>query len=181
MLSGLEIFDEAGTSLTTVNLDVSNLITSHSTSFKGVFESIFSSLSGLSNWDTSKATSFRGFLKGISVFGQAEFQVKDWDTSNVVDFSECFYAARVTMPKGEKFILDLSGWDTSKATSLNRMFYGCGADVIKMMGNTNPQASTTDIFYAVPADGTFYYNPQYDYSHILAKLPSSWTAIPVTQ
>jgi hypothetical protein len=36
------------------------------------------------------------------------------------------------------------------------------------------------MFYGVASNGTFYYNSAYDYSKILAKLPSTWTKIPCT-
>jgi hypothetical protein len=37
------------------------------------------------------------------------------------------------------------------------------------------------MFNGVPKNGTFYYDPAYDYSKIIAKLPTTWTAVPLTE
>jgi hypothetical protein len=43
----------------------------------------------------------------------------------------------------------------------------------------NSNLSNYSMFYNVTSEGTFYYNPQYDYSKVIAELPETWTAIPL--
>ena len=54
------------------------------------------------------------------------------------------------------------------------MFSGCNSlKSVTMLGPINPNVIVDNMFVSVPANGTFYYNPEYDYSAIIAKLPST--------
>ena len=46
------------------------------------------------------------------------FDVSDWDVSNVTDMSDMFYEC-------EQFNCDLSKWDVSKVKDMQYMFFGC--------------------------------------------------------
>jgi surface protein len=98
----------------------------------------------------------------------------NWDTSKVTDMSNMFkYCSNLTS-------LDLSNWDTSNVTDMNEMFNLCSAlTELKMGGDISKVTNVTSMFSNVFSTGTFYYNPQYDYSKIIAVLPSTWTAVPM--
>jgi surface protein len=48
-----------------------------------------------------------------------------WDVSGISDFSDLFSAERI--PLASDFNQDLSGWDTSSATNMRKMFYGANS------------------------------------------------------
>lgn len=51
---------------------------------------------------------------------------------------------------------------------------------VTMTGDVSNVAYVNGMFRSVTTEGTFYYNPQYDYSKIIAELPATWTAVPLT-
>ena len=60
------------------------------------------------------------------------------------------------------------------------MFANCTSLIeIKMGGDVSKVTDVFYIFSGIAKNGTFYYNSQYDYSKIIAELPSTWTAIPL--
>lgn len=170
------------TSYETVDIDVSMLNTSTATSFERMFSQDYGIVTGLSNLDISMATSLKDIFNNCRSDNEESVwsDIKNWNTSNVKDFSGAFKEIEYGEIRTDAKV-DISGWDTSKAITMKEMFYDANINEIKMMGKTNPQADTTDMFYGLGGSGKFYYNPQYDYSHIIAQLPSTWTAIPVTQ
>ena len=142
-----------------------------------------SSIVGLKNWDTSKVTTMRAMF--IYTGGLTKIDLAGWNTSKVTDMSGMFFGSSIGGAGFEE--IDLTGWDTSKVTDMSNMFCNCYfLKKLTMTGLTNPSANVTDLFTVYGAgaqtqNGVFYYNPRYDYSHIIAQLPSTWTAIPVTQ
>jgi hypothetical protein len=65
-------------------------------------------------------------------------------------------------------------------TNMSRMFQKCSnLTEVKMSGDVSKVSTPYDMFDNVKSGGTFYYNPQYDYSKIIAVLPSTWTAVPM--
>lgn len=165
----------------TVDVDVSMLNTAPSTSFERMFSQDYENVTGLSNLDTSNATSFKEIFESCRPRNDSMWlDIKNWNTSNVKDFSGAFKDA-VYGRVPTKTIIDISGWDMSNAVTMKDMFLGANVKGIKMLGKINPQADVTNIFYGMANNGTFYYNEKYDYSQIIAQLPSTWTAIPVTQ
>jgi hypothetical protein len=48
---------------------------------------------------------------------------------------------------------------------------------VKMMSDINTALSTVNMFININTTGVFYYNINYNYSRIIASLPSTWTAI----
>jgi hypothetical protein len=48
-----------------------------------------------------------------------------------------------------------------------------------MGGDVSKVTNALDMFNGIKTTGTFYYNSQYDYSKIIAELPSTWTAVPM--
>ena len=76
--------------------------------------------------------------------------------------------------------LNLSNFDTSNVTDMASMFNNCTSlTSLKMMGDINKLRSTGSMFSNITTTGTFYYNSAYDYSKIIAELPTTWTAVAV--
>jgi surface protein len=76
--------------------------------------------------------------------------------------------------------LDFTGCDLSNITNYKYMFQNCkNLTSITMKGNINSSASVTSMFSGVSTTGTFYYDSNYDYSKIIAVLPSTWTAVAI--
>lgn len=132
----------------------------------------------LNSWNTSKVETFEKMFSSerSDYFTPIVLYLDSWDTSNATNMFQMFYNL-ITLKE-----LDLSNWDTSKVTNMSGMFESClTLRSLKMLGPTNPQADVTDMFKDVKSEGTFYYNPNYDYSHIIAQLPTTWTAVPIEQ
>lgn len=68
--------------------------------------------------------------------------------------------------------------DLSKVTSMDSMF-STASNVtsnlisITMKGPVSSTVNVTNMFSGIKTTGTFYYNPSYDYSKIIAKLPAT--------
>jgi surface protein len=76
--------------------------------------------------------------------------------------------------------INLSNFDTSKVKSMERMFYGCTSlTKLTMTGDVSNVTYVSDMFYGITTNGTFYYNPDYDYSRIISVLPATWKAVPL--
>lgn len=65
--------------------------------------------------------------------------------------------------------------DLSSVKSTYTMFSGCTSlKSVTMLGPINNEISRSDnMFYNISTEGTFYYNPAYDYSKIIAELPAT--------
>jgi hypothetical protein len=50
---------------------------------------------------------------------------------------------------------------------------------VTMTHSVSAVTSVLDMFYNITTTGTFYYNGEYDYSKIIAELPSTWTAVDI--
>jgi surface protein len=76
---------------------------------------------------------------------------------------------------------DLTGYDLSNVTTMYEMFSSCILlEEVIMTSEISKDLDATQMFSRVKPNGTFYYNPNYDYSKIIAQLPSTWTAVPLT-
>jgi surface protein len=132
----------------------------------------------LNYWNTSKVETFESMFSSetMGANGFKNIKCSSWDTSKSTNMFKMFHQ-QIHLTE-----LDLSNWDTSKVTNMSSMFEHClSLQSLKMLGPTNPQADVTDMFKDVTTYGTFYYNPNYDYSHIIAQLPTTWTAVPIEQ
>lgn len=127
----------------------------------------------LSGWDISNVTDIRGMFRGCKKLNTIK-GIENLNTSNVTEmrfvFANCEYLRKI----------DLSNWDTSKVTNMRNMFEQCTRlTELKMGGDVSNVTDVTEMFYLIKTTGTFYYNPQYDYSKIIAVLPPTWTAVPM--
>lgn len=95
-------------------------------------------------------------------------------TSNVTNMRFMFNLSQIDK-------VDLTGLDLSKVENMEQMFGGCSKLIeVRMDSELNPDLIAANMFVNITTNGTFYYNPNYDYSKIIAELPSTWTAVPLT-
>ena len=132
----------------------------------------------LSSFDTSKVTTMGCMFEGCKSL--TSLDLSNFDTSSVTNMSNMFECC-ISLTT-----LDLSSFDTSSVTDMSNMFYmesisGVRPSLIslKMMGDISNVLYVDDMFYYINTTGTFYYNSAYDYSKIIAALPSTWTAVNV--
>ena len=94
-------------------------------------------------------------------------------TSNVTNMRYMFNMSQIDK-------VDLTGLDLSKVEDMEQMFSGCSKLIeVRMDSDINPSVNVVNMFLNNTNNGTFYYNPDYDYSKIIAALPSTWTAVPL--
>ena len=181
------------------SLDLSNFDTSNVTNMSGMFSSCSGLTSlDLNNFDTSNVTDMSGMFSGCS--GLTSLDLSNFDTSNVTNMSNIFNNCNGLT------LLDLSNFDTSNVTNMEYMFYGCSGFAsldlsnfdtsnvtnmssmfgactnltsVTMVNSVSKITNANGMFYSVTTTGIFYYNGDYDYSKIIAKLPSKWTAVPI--
>ena len=64
--------------------------------------------------------------------------------------------------------------NTNNVTNMQYMFFKSDSLVeVHMTGDVSNVENVTGMFAGVTSEGTFYYNPAYDYSKIIAKLPAT--------
>lgn len=64
-------------------------------------------------------------------------------------------------------------------SNMSKMFYNCTRLIeVYMDGDVSNVSDVSDMFSLITTEGTFYYNPKYDYSKIIEVLPATWTAVP---
>lgn len=194
---GTKFVNSTFTEFDAENVDISNLSGLYNM-FRGCEK--LTSLD-LSTWDTSKVTDetvnnmFEDCknLKTINVsnlitnnienlnsmFGNCQnlttvVGLGTWDTSKVE------YTVRMFSNCKSLTSVDLTNWDLSNVLDANQMFAYCeNLTEVKMGGNPQRLSAVAQMFLEVTTTGTFYYNADYDYSKIIAKLPSTWTAVPM--
>lgn len=177
MFEGIGKFYENVISI--VSLDISHL----DTSMAGMMDSMFNvanvnDIIGIDILDTYKVTDMSNMFEGV-IYPASSLNLSGWGVSRVKSFQRFLSAAISTANTLEK--VDMTGWDMSKATDMSYMFeLQYALKEVIMTGPTNPNADVTDMFANITTSGTFYYNPAYDYSHIIAQLPSTWTAVSIS-
>lgn len=198
--------DDSVTITSVDDIDMTHLDTRLSSDFYGFLKNSSTwGLSGIGSLDVSKATNFSHLFYNLGGAYRLSLNLSSWDTQNVTDMSYIFGTAgsfsdvsflsiivngwdtsKVTNMEGcfsrqyNITSLNLGSWDTSTATNMIKMFWFCrNLTELRMLGPTNPNADVTNMFLDIKTNGTFYYNPAYDYSHIIAQLPSTWTAVAV--
>ena len=117
------------------------------------------------------------------------------DTSNVTNMSYMFYycknidvipqldTSNVTNMEGMFGYVNAESTpplNTSNVENMKDMFYDSSFKSITMIGGVDKLTTTTSMFSLMTSSGTFYYDDRYDYSKIIAQLPSTWTAVPIT-
>ena len=94
-----------------------NNVTNMGTMFLGC--DTLSSLSNISNWDTSKVTDMHSMFSGCKILSSLP-DISNWDTSKVTDMT-CMFRNCNNLSS----LPDISKWNISKVTNMNCMFSGC--------------------------------------------------------
>lgn len=146
--------------------DVGNVI-NMSRSFMGNQQ-----IKGFENWNVGKVITMKEMFNTTT--NTATFDLSKWDTSNVTNMESMFANA------GSTTHIDMSGCDLGNVTTMANMFKNCRKLIeVKMGGPINSNVVVTNMFGTNTTVGTFYYNPNYDFSRIIAVLPTTWTAVPM--
>ena len=71
-------------------------------------------------------------------------------------------------------VIDLRGFVFSKVTTMYRMFSNCDyLQEVYIDGDISNVSTVSEMFNNITTEGTFYYNPAYDYSKIIDQLPAT--------
>ena len=80
----------------------------------------------------------------------------------------------------ENYVYYVTLSDTSNVKSFKGAFYASRfLKSLTMTGDISNVEDFTDMFEDCGENGTFYYNPEYDYSKIIEILPKGWVAKPI--
>lgn len=91
--------------------------------------------------------------------------ITELNTASVTNMSSMFYNCN---------LLTSVSLNTSSVISINTIFYGCkNLKSITMTGGVENLRDYGSMFNMLPKNGTFYYDPAYDYSKIIAQLPAT--------
>lgn len=155
------------------SLDVSNFDTSNVINMASMFSGLYGLTSlDVPNFNTSKVTNMEAMFNTCS--GLSTLDLSNFDTSNVTSMRYMFQYCDSLVS------LDLSSFDTSQVTNMDVMFRFCGSLIsLKMMGSVSKLSSASSMFSNIYTTGTFSYNNNYDYSKIIAELPSTWESVGV--
>lgn len=179
------------------SIDLSGIDTTACTSFK--LNSCGAPVINLSSVNTSNFTTMSSMFYGC--FNITSLDISHFDYSKVTSMGSMFYNCsklqsitmggnNVTTSMNDMFYgcsnithIDLTHLQLDNVTNMDNMFYNCTKLVeLKMGGNpakiTSP-SYVENMFYQVKTNGVFRYNIDYDYSKIIAKLPSTWKAEPL--
>lgn len=153
------------------SLDLSNFNTSNVNDMGYMFSECNGLTSiDLRSFDTSNVTNMGHMF--TNCHSLTSLDLSSFDTSNVTDMNWMFYVCRSLTS------LDLSSFDTSNITNMSSMFHSCTSlTSVKMVNNVSALTNVSYMFSNINTTGTFYYNADYDYSKIIAKLPSTWNAV----
>lgn len=164
----------ATTGLHTVVLTMSRMFTDMEILFMGCKEL---DTVDLRNVDTSKVTKMIAPFSGKSTADRVNLReiigLESISYKNVESMQGFLGWCYVTS-------LNFGKQDLSSVTNMTGLVQGAQQiETLTVLGPVNVEADVTDMFRFVKTNGTFYYNPAYDYSHIIAQLPSTWTAVAV--
>ena len=179
------------------SIDLSGIDTTACTSFK--LNSCDAPTINLSSVNTSNFTSMESMFSGCSNI--TSLNISHFDYSKVTTMSNMFYGCSklesITMGGSNKVTnmsnmfygcnhltkIDLTNLQLDLVTNMDYMFYGCTSlKEVKMGGNPAKITNSTYVEYmfnGITTEGVLYYNTEYDYSKIIAKLPSTWKALPL--
>ena len=105
--------------------DLSNVTSLHGTFYYAGSKAQNFDIGNISNWNTSNVDTMKGAFQ-YAGFSAETIKIGDfsgWDTSNVTDMQNLF---RGFANNSDKFVINLSNWNTSKVTNTSYMFYYAG-------------------------------------------------------
>lgn len=116
----------------------------------------------LSKLDTSQCTSMRFMFEHSGLK-----EVPKLNTNQCTNMSGMFGDTQIVTA-------DLRGWNLSNVTDMTYMFsVAFNLQTLYMDSELNPNLKVSYMFSNITTEGTFYYNPAYDYSKIIAALPAT--------
>ena len=129
----------------------------------------------VSEWDVGKVTDMQFMFSSCDSL--VNLDLSGWNASNVKNMQTMFAACQ------QLESVNFGKCDLSSVESTYFMFSGCTSlKSVTMLGPINNEIITLGgMFNNITTTGTFYYNPAYDYSKIIAQLPATWTAVPLTE
>jgi surface protein len=158
----------------------------------------------ISTWNTKSVTSFQAFFSGschvdlkapkhlvqkactnisemwcgsVEAFNNLDFT--EWDVSNVTNAYRCFWMYHW---ESTRKVFDLSKWNAAKITNAKQMI-NYHTQLKNVFLNGSWEAATVTNMFAQcgnTADQILFYDDDYDYSKILAVVPSKWTKVPMS-
>jgi surface protein len=143
-------------------VDFPQLNTSNVIYMSGVFDGC--TLTSIPNFDTSNVTDMSVLFRNTHI---ETVDLSNWDTSKVQEMRELVNGSTV-----KNVIIG----DMSKVSGLQMMFQNTPfLESVTMKGAApaGPFVYTSDMFKSTKPNGKFYYNPEYDYSKIIAALPET--------
>lgn len=179
------------TNLRYVTLKNTSNITNMNSMFSGCVNLLEVDTTG---WDTSNVTEMKGLFEDTGVVSA---DLSNLDVSKAYNLDEMFYKTKMKK-------VDMSTWKHNGSVRMKDMFANSyveeiifgdttgvymmdgifsGAKALKSITMTYPVTgllSNYSMFYNVTTEGTFYYNPEYDYSSIINQLPATWKAVPLS-
>ena len=172
------------------SLNIPQMDTSKVVNMQGMFR-YCRNLTTIPQIDTSNV----GYMDQMFASCENLTTIPQLDTSSVVNMERMFYECKklIDIPQmdtskvydmGDMFqfcdsITTIPQLDISKVGDMSYMFYHCEHLVeVKFKGKPSSTLNVNYMFEYVKTNGTLYYDSRYDYSKIINKLPSTWTAVP---
>ena len=172
------------------SLNIPQMDTSKVVNMRGMFR-YCRNLTTIPQIDTSNV----GYMDQMFASCENLTTIPQLDTSSVVNMERMFYECKklIDIPQmdtskvydmGDMFqfcdsITTIPQLDISKVGDMSYMFYHCEHLVeVKFKGKPSSTLNVNYMFEYVKTNGTLYYDSRYDYSKIINKLPSTWTAVP---
>ena len=156
------------------SLDISSFDTSNVTDMKEMF-SVCGALPTFTfkNFDTTKVTTMKAMFYHCRCLSDDVLNSLKFNMASCSDISWMFYNAYGIQN------YNLSNWNIQPGTNMANMFNGtAGIKTITFKDNLEG-CNVTDIFKGQTGQVTLSYNSAYNYSNIIAQLPTTWTAVPV--
>jgi hypothetical protein len=125
-----------------------------------------SNLTHIPVFNTNNISIAKNMFYGCSLLEEVDISLPK--ATNVYGmFDSCTKLAKVKITNVENIV----DW--------SRLFYKCSAlQEVTLEGRPQSDITTTDMFRSVPSTGgILFYDGRYDYSNIIAAMPSGWTAI----
>lgn len=157
-------------------INLSSINTSNFTSFSSMFSGCYNVTDlDMNHFVTDKLANLYCTFENCTSL--TSLSVNHFNTSKVSNMGYTFFGCTNLTS------IDITNWDLSSVSNMDYMFAECKKlTEIKMGGNPAKITSSSYVDYMfnnISTNGVLRYNPDYNYSYIIAKLPSTWKAEPL--